>query len=132
MIRALSGKVVWYAFLMKLLFTVLTMAAGFKGGEIVPSFFIGATFGCLYGSILHLSPSMFAALGMIAVFCGVTNCPLTSLLIAFELFGMEAMPYFLICIAVSYMLSGYYGLYHSQRIVYSKYKPKYVNRKTRE
>ena len=132
LIRALSGKVVWYAFLMKLLFTVLTMAAGFKGGEIVPSFFIGATFGCLYGSILHLSPSMFAALGMIAVFCGVTNCPLTSLLIAFELFGMEAMPYFLICIAVSYMLSGYYGLYHSQRIVYSKYKPKYVNRKTRE
>ncbi len=132
LIRALSGKVVWYAFLMKLLFTVLTMAAGFKGGEIVPSFFIGATFGCLYGSILHLSPSMFAALGMIAVFCGVTNCPLTSLLIAFELFGMEAMPYFLICIAVSYMLSGYYGLYHSQRIVYSKYKPKYVNRQTRE
>ena len=132
LIRALSGKVIWYAFLMKLLFTVLTMAAGFKGGEIVPSFFIGATFGCLYGSILHLSPSMFAALGMIAVFCGVTNCPLTSLLIAFELFGMEAMPYFLICIAVSYMLSGYYGLYHSQRIVYSKYKPKYVNRKTRE
>ena len=58
---------------MKLLFTVLTMAAGFKGGEIVPSFFIGATFGCLYGSILHLSPSMFAALGMIAVFCDTSH-----------------------------------------------------------
>ena len=111
---------------MKLLFTVLTMAAGFKGGEIVPSFFIGATFGCLYGSILHLSPSMFAALGMIAVFCGVTNCPLTSLLIAFELFGMEAMPYFLICIAVSYMLSGYYGIYQSQEIRYSKLKPEKI------
>ncbi|MDO4155841.1 MAG: chloride channel protein [Oscillospiraceae bacterium] len=131
LLRALSGQVVWYAFLMKLLFTVLTMAAGFKGGEIVPSFFIGATFGCLYGSLLHLSPSLFAALGMIAVFCGVTNCPITSLLIAFELFGMGAMPYFLICIAVSYMLSGYYGLYHSQKIVYSKYAPKYINRNTR-
>lgn len=131
LLQALSGQVVWYAFLMKLLFTVLTMAAGFKGGEIVPSFFIGATFGCLYGSLLHLSPSLFAALGMIAVFCGVTNCPVTSLLIAFELFGMDGMPYFLICIAVSYMLSGYYGLYRSQRIVYSKYTPKYINRHTR-
>lgn len=121
LLRALSGQVVWYAFLMKLLFTVLTMAAGFKGGEIVPSFFIGATFGCLYGSLLHLSPSLFAALGMIAVFCGVTNCPVTSLLIAFELFGMDGMPYFLICIAVSYMLSGIRIISKSENCVFKVY-----------
>lgn len=66
------------------------------------------------------------------MFCGVTNCPISSLLIAFELFGYVAVPYFMIAISVSYLLSGYYGLYHDQTIVYSKYKPQFVNRKTRE
>lgn len=132
LLSALSGHAVWYAFLLKMLFTVLTMAAGFKGGEIVPSFFIGATFGCLYGTLLHVSPTAFAAMGMIAVFCGVTNCPVTSLLMAYELFGMQENPYFLVVIGISYMLSGYYGLYRSQTIVYSKYKAKYVNHQTRE
>ena len=56
---------------------------------------------------------------MSAVFCGVTNCPITSLLISFELFGYDGMPYFLLAIAFSYMLSGYFGLYQSQKIVYS-------------
>lgn len=113
-------------------FTALTLEAGFKGGEIVPSFFIGATFGCLFGGIVGISPSLCAAVGMMAVFCGVTNCPITSMLIAFELFGYEAVPFFLIAISVSYLLSGYYGLYHDQTIVYSKYKAEYINRKARE
>ncbi len=110
------------AFLIKMILTAVTLGAGYKGGEIVPSFFIGATFGCLLGGILGISPSLCAAVGMIAVFCGVTNSPLTSLLIALELFGMQAAPYFLLGVAVSYMLSGYHSLYHTQRIVYSKYK----------
>ncbi len=66
---------------------------------------------------------------MTAVFCGVTNCPITSLLISFELFGYEGMPYFLLTTAFSYMLSGYYGLYHSQKIMYSKFKANYINKK---
>ncbi len=61
-----------------------------------------------------------AACGMVGLFCGVTNSPLTSLLIAFELFGFEGMPYFLVTVAVSYMLSGYFGLYRAQMIMYSK------------
>ena len=130
LIRALSGKVVWYAFLMKLLFTVLTMAAGFKGGEIVPSFFTGATFGCLFAILTGANAPLCAAIGMVSVFCGVTNCPITSLLISFELFGYDGMPYFLLAIAFSYMLSGYFGLYQSQKIVYSKYKTNYINKKT--
>lgn len=73
---------------------------------------------------------MFTAVGMSAVFCGVTNCPITSLLISFELFGYDGMPYFLLAIAFSYMLSGYFGLYQSQKIVYSKYKTNYINKKT--
>lgn len=111
--------------------TALTMKAGFKGGEIVPSFCIGATLGCVLGQILGLAPGLCAACGMVAVFCGVTNCPITSMLIAFELFGFRGVSYFLIAIAVSYATSGYYGLYKDQTIVYSKYKAKFVNQKTR-
>lgn len=119
-----------WAFLLKILFTSLTLGAGFKGGEIVPSFFIGGTFGCLLGNLIGLSPTLCTAVGMGAVFCGVTNCPITSLFICFELFGFSGMPYFLLSIAISYMLSGYYGLYRSQKIVYSKYKTEFVNRNT--
>lgn len=126
--RSMAGEVRPEAFLMKMIFTAITLGAGFKGGEIVPSFCVGAAFGCLFGQLFGISPSLCAAAGLVALFCGVTNCPVTSLLIALELFGMEALPYFLISVAVSYMLSGYYGLYHSQRIVYSKYKTEYLNR----
>ena len=125
-----TGTVFPAAFLLKMVFTAATLGAGYKGGEIVPSFFVGATFGCLFGSLTGFSPALCTAVGMGAVFCGVTNCPITSLLICFELFGFEGMPYFLIAIALSYMMSGYYGLYSSQKIIYSKYKTEYINRKT--
>lgn len=128
--RCFEHDAVPYAFLLKILFTALTLGAGFKGGEIVPTFFIGATFGCTFGNILGFSPDLCTAVGMGAVFCGVTNCPLTSLFICFELFGFGAMPYYLLAIAISYMLSGYYGLYRNQKIMYSKYKTEFINRKT--
>ncbi|MGN0343107.1 MAG: chloride channel protein [Roseburia sp.] len=118
------------AFLIKILFTALTLGAGYKGGEIVPTFFIGSSFGCLFGILTGFSPSLCAAVGMAAVFCGVTNCPISSLLISFELFGFEGMPYYLLAIAFSYMLSGYFGLYKSQKIIYSKFKTNYINRHT--
>ena len=117
-------------FLMKILFTVLSILAGYKGGEIVPSFFIGASLGCTYGQLVNLSPSFCATIGMGAVFCGVTNCPITSLLICLELFGFEGAPFYLLAIAFSYLLSGYYGLYTSQTIVYSKYRSNYINKET--
>ena len=126
----MQGQVPPEAFILKMLFTAVTLGAGFKGGEIVPSFFTGAAFGCLFGNLLGFSPSLCTAVGMTAVFCGVTNCPITALLISFELFGYDAMPYFLLAVAFSYMLSGYYGLYSSQKIIYSKYKTNYINRKT--
>ena len=130
--KAIHGEARPEAFILKMLFTALAIEAGFKGGEIVPSFFIGATFGCVFGHLLGISPSMCAAVGMVAVFCGVTNCPVTSMLIAFELFGYREVPYFLIAISVSYLMSGYYGLYHDQTIVYSKYKTEYINRKAKD
>lgn len=126
----INGTVRPEAFLLKMIFTALTLGAGFKGGEIVPSFFTGAAFGCLFGILTGFSPTLCTAVGMTAVFCGVTNCPITSLLISFELFGYDGMPYFLLAIAFSYMLSGYFGLYRSQKIVYSKYKTNYINKST--
>lgn len=128
--NCINGTVRPEAFLLKMIFTALTLGAGYKGGEIVPSFFTGAAFGCLFGNLLGFSPTLCTAVGMTSVFCGVTNSPITSLLISFELFGYDGMPYFLLATAFSYMLSGYFGLYRSQKIVYSKYKTNYINKAT--
>lgn len=117
-----------FSFIIKMLLTALTLEAGFKGGELVPSFAVGASFGCLYGRIFGISPSFCAAIGMVAMFCAVTNCPIASLLIAFELFGYSGIPFFMIAIALSYTLSGYRSLYKDQIIVYSKYRPRAILR----
>lgn len=124
--RAMNGQVRPEAFLCKMIFTAITLSVGFKGGEIVPTLYIGATFGCFAGQLIGLSPSLCAAAGMAALFCGVTNCPISSLLLSMEMFGMEAAPYIMLAVAISYMLSGYDGLYESQKIVYSKFRKKYL------
>lgn len=131
-LQAVAGQAVWYAFLLKLLFTAFSLAGGYRGGEIVPSLFIGATFGCFAAGFLGLPPSLGAALGMIAVFCGVTNSPIASFIMGLELFHGQGMWMFGLVVAVSYMLSGYYGLYKSQLIIYSKYRSAYVHRKTHQ
>jgi len=128
---AIRGEAPYYAFLLKIIFTALTLGAGYKGGEIVPALYIGATFGCLYSRIGGFDPALCAAIGMGALFCGVTNCPISSLFICFELFGFKGMPYYLLAVALSYTFSGYTGLYSSQKIMYSKFHNKYVNRETR-
>ncbi|MDO4515401.1 MAG: chloride channel protein [Lachnospiraceae bacterium] len=128
---AISGEVIPIAFLMKMIFTSISLGSGFRGGEIVPTLFVGATFGCLFGQIVGFNPALAAACGMTAVFCGVTNCPISSLFLSFELFGFGCMPFFLLCVGVSYMESGYSGLYHSQKILYSKTRLKYINTKTK-
>ena len=128
--RAVNGEVVWYAFLMKMLLTALCIGSGYKGGEIVPSLFIGATFGNLFAHLLGLPASLAVACGMAALFVGVTNCPIASLLIISELFGFkEGNVYFLLAITISYIMSGYFGLYSEQNIIYSKFRTKYINRK---
>lgn len=126
--KAISGDVKTEAFLWKIIFTALTLGAGYKGGEIVPAFFIGATFGGVAGSWIGLPVSFAAGTGLAAVFCGVTNCPLTSVVLCMELFGIEGIGYYLLACAVSYMLSGYYGLYSGQKILYSKYKTEKIDR----
>ena len=128
---AVKGDAPYIAFLLKMVFTALTLGAGYKGGEIVPALYIGATFGCLYSQLLGFDPALCAAIGMGALFCGVTNCPISSLFICFELFGFKGMPYYLLAVALSYTFSGYSSLYSSQKIVYSKFHNKYVNRDTK-
>ena len=118
------------AFLLKILFTAVTLSAGFKGGEVVPSFFVGATFGCVAGPLLGIPAGFAAALGLAAVFCGATNCPLASIFLSVELFGDGGLLYFALICGISYMLSGYNGLYSSQTIVYSKLKAQYINVRT--
>ena len=125
-----QGKARPLDFLWKMILTAITMRAGYRGGEIVPAFSVGATFGCVAGGLLGFSPEVAAAASMVALFCGVTNCPIASMLISFELFGFSGAAYYLIAISISYALSGYYSLYKDQTIVYSKYKARYINKKT--
>ncbi len=82
--------------------------------------------GTLAGPLLGLPHGFSGALGMAGVFCGVTNSPLTSILLALELFGGESLTLYALCSAVSYMLSGYYSLYSEQKIIYSKFRPERV------
>ncbi len=123
-------KIPYYAFLMKILFTAVALGAGFKGGEIVPALCVGATLGYVISAVTGMPVGICSAIGMVCLFVSVTNCPISTIFMAFELFGFEAMPFYAIAVAVSFTLSGYYGLYHSQKFAYSKIKAEYVNRKS--
>ena len=125
--RAVAGEASGWAWLLKLLFTAVTIGFGFKGGEVVPSFFVGATFGCAAGALLGLPPGFAAAVGLVAVFCGAVNCPIASVILSIELFGSGGLLYFAIACAISYLLSGYCGLYSSQTILYSKLRAEFIN-----
>ena len=126
--RALvQGKADWYDFIFKIIFTAVTIGSGFKGGEIVPTLFIGSAFGCAAAPLLGMEPQFGAAVGIAALFCGVVNCPAASIFLSLEMFGSEGLLLFAAASGVSYMLSGYYGLYSSQKIMYSKLKPEYIN-----
>lgn len=126
-VRALRGQADGWAWLWKIVFTALTIGCGLKGGEVVPSFFVGATFGCFMGGLLGLPAGFGAAIGLVAVFCGVVNCPVASVLLSIELFGSAGVVYFAVACALSYLLSGYCGLYSSQTILYSKLRAEFIN-----
>ncbi|MDY4948286.1 MAG: chloride channel protein [Clostridium cadaveris] len=128
--NAINGDAFTWAWLLKIIFTALTLGAGFKGGEIVPAFFVGATLGNVVSGLIGLNPSFGAAIGLIALFCGVTNCPITAFILGIEIFGAHGALFFMVASAVSYMLSGYYGLYSEQKIVYSKLKPEFIDKRS--
>ena len=124
-----QGEALPWDFLCKALLTAITLASGFKGGEVVPSFYIGATFGCVAGPLLGLPAGFSAAVGLVAVFCGATNTLIPSVLLAFELFHGEGLELIALGCGVCYMLSGYHGLYSSQTFVTEKWTSEYHEKK---
>jgi len=122
-----NGTVIHEAFLLKIVFTAITIASGYKGGEIVPTLFIGATLGSSIGYLVGLPVPFSAALGIAAMFCGVTNCPLATVLLCLELFGAEGLIFYVLAAFMSFLLSGYYSLYTGQKIVFPKLSDDTVN-----
>lgn len=118
---AISGQARYEAFLLKIIFTAITIAAGFKGGEIVPTFFIGSTLGCSLGLIFGFDPSFCASLGFVALFCSVTNCPVASMILSVEVFGGENIIFYAIACAISFCMSGKCSLYSKQEFSENKY-----------
>ena len=119
-LTAVGGETDWYNFLLKMLFTAVTLAAGFKGGEIVPTFCIGATFGCLVGGLLGLDAGLAGAVGLVGLFCCATNSPLASIVLSVEIFGGANLYIFALTCVICFVLSGHSGLYASQIIQFAK------------
>lgn len=117
---AVTGQADWYDFALKMLLTAITLAAGFKGGEIVPTFCIGATFGCVAGMILGLDPGFAASLGLVGLFCCATNSPFASIVLSVEMFGGVNMHLFALICVICFVLSGKTGLYSSQILQFSR------------
>ena len=119
-VRAFHEPMQPWDFLGKLLFTVASLGCGFKGGEVTPLFYIGATLGNALAPLLHMPFAMMAGIGFVSVFAGAANTPIATTLMALELFGPEIGPFAAIGCVTAYLFSGHAGIYHSQRIGRSK------------
>ena len=119
----------WYDSIVKVVYTTFTLGAGFKGGEVTPLFFIGATLGNTFSNFCVLPLDFLAGLGFVAVFSGATNTPLACAVMAAEVFGVEMFPYALLANYMAYLISGPKGIYTSQKVDRIKYWPYYLKRK---
>ncbi|MDR5755048.1 MULTISPECIES: voltage-gated chloride channel family protein [unclassified Caballeronia] len=120
-VQAFNGPLPVYDFAGKFGFTVVTLASGFKGGEVTPLFYIGATLGNALGHILALPIPVLAGLGFVAVFAGAANTPIASTVMAIELFGPQIGVYAALACVVSYLFSGHTGIYRAQRVGHAKH-----------
>lgn len=110
------GGAAIFAWWWKIVFTAITLGSGFKGGEVTPLFFIGATLGNVLAARLHAPADLFAGLGFVAVFAAAANTPLACTVMGIELFGAAPASYLAVACAVAYLVSGHRGVYLSQRI----------------
>jgi len=115
-VDAFNQPLASYDFLGKMAFTITSIGSGFKGGEVTPLFYIGATLGNALAPILDVPFSLLAGVGFVAVFAGAANTPLASMVMAMELFGAEMGIYAAIACVVSYLFSGHTSIYRSQRV----------------
>jgi H+/Cl- antiporter ClcA len=120
-VESFQQPVAPWDFLAKMVFTVTSLGTGFKGGEVTPLFYIGATLGNALAPLLHLPFSMLAGIGFVAVFAGAANTPIASTIMAIELFGPEIGPYAALACIVSYLFSGHTGIYRAQRVGHAKH-----------
>lgn len=121
-VQAFEEPLAPHDFLLKLLFTALTLGAGYKGGEVTPLFFIGATLGNALAYWIPLPIALLAGMGFVAVFAGAANTPLACILMALELFGVACGPYIAIACVVAYLCSGHRGIYGSQVVGQAKHR----------
>ncbi|WP_291285129.1 voltage-gated chloride channel family protein [Flavobacterium sp.] len=112
----------WYDFLLKILFTGFTLGAGFKGGEVTPLFFVGATLGSALSLVIPLPIAFLAGLGFVAVFSGATHTPIACTIMGMELFGIQPGIFIAIACTIAYFSSGSVGIYKSQIVKGAKYK----------
>lgn len=117
---AFEGNANWYDMPVKFILTALTLGAGFQGGEVTPLFDIGASFGGWYANMFGIEPSFLAAIGLICVFGSAANTPITTIMLGIELFGAEAVPYFVFASLISFIASGKSGIYSAQERKLSK------------
>lgn len=116
------GEVNYEAFLLKIIFTAISVGTGYKGGEIVPTIFVGGTLGGAISCLTGLNPAFGASIGIVALFCGVTNAPFATVVLACEMFGIEGVGYYLIASAISFALSGKACLYTGRKLPFVKNK----------
>ncbi|PRC92368.1 voltage-gated chloride channel family protein [Solimicrobium silvestre] len=121
-IESFQQPLPWHDFLGKMAFTITSLGTGFKGGEVTPLFYIGATLGNALAPLLHLPFPMLAALGFVAVFAGAANTPIASTVMAIELFGPTIGSYAALACVISYVFSGHTGIYRAQRVGHSKHR----------
>ena len=120
-VQAFEQPLAPWDWLGKMAFTVASLGSGFKGGEVTPLFYIGATLGNALAPLLHLPFSMLAAIGFVAVFAGAANTPICTILMAVELFGPGIGPLAAVGCVASYLASGHAGIYRSQRVFAGKW-----------
>jgi H+/Cl- antiporter ClcA len=114
-VSAFHTQVSPWDFITKIGFTVVSLGSGFKGGEVTPLFYIGATLGNAISAILPLPAPLLAGMGFVGVFAGAANTPLAATLMAIELFGVSTGSYAGIACVVSYLCSGHTGIYRAQK-----------------
>jgi H+/Cl- antiporter ClcA len=118
---AVRGEhIIWYAFLMKTIFTSVTLGFGGSGGVLIPILFAGAAAGSLYGGFSGVSPGVFAAIGMVGLLSGATNAPIASSILAMEMFGTDIAPYACLTAVISFMMAGHRSVFPSQILAICK------------
>ena len=131
-LAAVNGTADWYDFIFKMLLTAITLGAGFKGGEIVPTFCIGATFGCVFGGLIGLDPGISAALCLVGLFCCATNSPIASIVLSIEMFGGQNLHIFALVSVFCFVLSGDCGLFSSQIHPFMKSSLSLISKRTQD